>query len=565
MPTIVTGFPISRALLERLQTKLAAIRMLFRSREEIYQDACEGRQFNFVYFAMLVFACLIALLGLLLNSPAVIIGAMLISPLMGPILSCGLALTLADWDLGTKAAKNSLLSIGETIVIAALAAAMSPLKDATPEILARTTPNLMDLLIAFFSGLAGTLALSSRKGGLTILPGVAIATAVMPPLATVGYGLSTRQWHVAGGAFMLFFTNFTAIVISADLVFLLIGFRPKQLKLTEKHSVFVRWRIAIASVVLLALSIPLLRTLLGAAQQARIRREVAIVLHEQFDRPGRRLASMDIKAERKSVLVDSAVQTERFIEPHEINSAEAAIAARLRAPARLIVQQVQLAHEITSPPVHPTVSSNDFVAGGVVRPEGAPEFAQAPAETLSRMQDKVQSILHPLLSPAGVRQLTVNSLGVETGGKLRVDVSAQEATMTDDLAWKVASAALGKELKADVRIIATLEMADVSAFDIRFGKNSSQASATELKKMARFLNPWKDRANVRSTLLTPSQGRPELIARRISSLRPRFQVESVRPADPAATLNENAIRLKLVQVVDVDGSAAPMQKTTESE
>ena len=137
--------------------------------------------------------------------------------------------------------------------------------------------------------------------------------------------------------------------------------------------------------------------------------------------------------------------------------------------------------------------------------------------------------------------------------------------MTDDLAWKVASAALGKELKADVRIIATLEMADVSAFDIRFGKNSSQASATELKKMARFLNPWKDRANVRSTLLTPSQGRPELIARRISSLRPRFQVESVRPADPAATLNENAIRLKLVQVVDVDGSAAPMQKTTESE
>ena len=97
---------------------LTQIRDLFRSRNEIYEDASEGRQFDAIYFIMLVLSCLIALLGLLLNSPAVIIGAMLISPLMGPILSCGLALTVADWKLGKKAARNVAFSIVETILIA---------------------------------------------------------------------------------------------------------------------------------------------------------------------------------------------------------------------------------------------------------------------------------------------------------------------------------------------------------------------------------------------------------------------------------------------------------------
>lgn len=91
------------------------LRELFRPATEIYKGADEGRQFDVVYFAMLVLACLIALLGLLLNSPAVIIGAMLISPLMGPILACGLALTAADWDVGKKAARNVGLSVAEAI------------------------------------------------------------------------------------------------------------------------------------------------------------------------------------------------------------------------------------------------------------------------------------------------------------------------------------------------------------------------------------------------------------------------------------------------------------------
>jgi uncharacterized hydrophobic protein (TIGR00271 family) len=128
---------------------------LFKSTDVIYQEAYEGRQFDAVYFAMMVFACLIALMGLLLNSPAVIIGAMLISPLMGPILACGLALTTSEWSLGKKAGRNLVMSIAEVILIAMIATHLSPLREPTAEILARTNPNLMDLLIAFFSGVAG--------------------------------------------------------------------------------------------------------------------------------------------------------------------------------------------------------------------------------------------------------------------------------------------------------------------------------------------------------------------------------------------------------------------------
>ena len=240
--------------------RTSRLRELFRPTAEINKEADESRQFDVVCFAMLVLSSLIALLGLLLNSPAAVIGAMLISPLMRPILACGLALTAGDWDIGKKAARNVALSVAEAIVITALATHLSPLREVTPEIMARTNPNLMDLLIALFSGVAGTLALASRKTAMTILPGVAIATALIPPLATIGYGIGTAQWPIASGALMLFLTNFAAIVLSAGLVFLLIGVRPQSAVADRRHFI-ARYRIAIAVLVLLGLSVPLMRTL----------------------------------------------------------------------------------------------------------------------------------------------------------------------------------------------------------------------------------------------------------------------------------------------------------------
>ena len=538
---------LQKTLLEVLRNTLESTRDLFRLREEIYQDAFEGRQFNLLYFAMLVLACLIALSGLLLNSPAVIIGAMLISPLMGPILSCGLALTLADWDLGRKAGKNAVLSVVEVIVIAAIATSLSPLKDATPEILARTSPNLVDLLIAFFSGLAGTLALASKKGGLTILPGVAIATAVMPPLATVGYGVSTRQWNVAGGAFMLFFTNFTAIVISADLVFLLIGFRPQQVQVIREHSILVKWRITIASVVLLALSIPLLRTLLSAARQARVRREVESVLHEKFDHPGKsRLASLDVKAAGRPFLVDGVVQTENFIESHQINAAEVALTDRLKGPVRLVIEQIQLAHEVPAPVI---TEGRDFVGGGVVRPGVGPGVPESVSETLLRIQDKAQTSLRSLMEPIGVSQLQVEGLGAKPGGTLRLEVSAVENEVTEDRAWKVAGAALGKELETHVEIAAVVGLDGVEAHEARFAKDSFQLSSSEWRRVTRYLARWRTEPAVGVILIVPQSIKADLRDHRILFLRQRLRVQKIVTSSAENPIQENAILLRPAQAV----------------
>lgn len=133
------------------------------------------------YLAMLGLSALIALFGLLQNSAAVLIGAMLISPLMNPILSAALAFLLGDGELGRKSAVVLVLSIGGAIAVTWVVTSLGPLKQSTAEILARTNPNLLDLFIAFLSGLAGTLAMRGGKTSLTILPGVAIAVAVIPP------------------------------------------------------------------------------------------------------------------------------------------------------------------------------------------------------------------------------------------------------------------------------------------------------------------------------------------------------------------------------------------------
>ena len=177
------------------------------------------------YWLELLLSAGIATLGLVLNSAAVVIGAMLISPLMGPITAAGLALAAADLYLGIKSLLNLTLSILAAICFSAVLVWLLPFQVATPEILARTQPNLLDLGVAILSGLAGALILcrGGGGGGVTAMPGVAIAVAVMPPLCTIGFGVGAGfQSSIISGARLLFVTNLAAIVTSAFLVFLLV-------------------------------------------------------------------------------------------------------------------------------------------------------------------------------------------------------------------------------------------------------------------------------------------------------------------------------------------------------
>lgn len=166
---------------------------------------------------ILVFAIFIASLGLNVNSTAVIIGAMLVSPLMGPIMGLGLSMAITDLPLLKKAGKNYLFAAGVGLFTSALYFFITPLNEAHSEILARTSPNIYDVLIAFFGGLAGMLATSSKNKG-NVIPGVAIATALMPPLCTAGYGLATSQFTYFFGAFYLFLINTVFIALGAFLM-----------------------------------------------------------------------------------------------------------------------------------------------------------------------------------------------------------------------------------------------------------------------------------------------------------------------------------------------------------
>lgn len=165
---------------------------------------------------ILIFAIFIASLGLNVNSTAVIIGAMLISPLMGPIIAMGLAVGISDISLLRRSATNFLVATVISVITATIYFAITPLDEAQSELLARTSPSLYDVLIALLGGAAGFIALTTKGKG-NVIPGVAIATALMPPLCTAGYGLAVGNLSYFLGAFYLFFIN-TVFIGLATLV-----------------------------------------------------------------------------------------------------------------------------------------------------------------------------------------------------------------------------------------------------------------------------------------------------------------------------------------------------------
>jgi len=218
--------PVTHWLRRGLDRASAVLpRLTDNDRVEVYKAIRRAARPDADYFVMIGLATGIAALGLLLNSPAVIIGAMLVAPLMAAIVGLGMGIVMGDLPLLRMAAsatlRGMLLAIGVGIVAGFLALDATP----TAEILGRTQPTLLDLGVAIVSGAAGAYALC-RKDVSASLPGVAIAAALVPPLATVGIGLAWGNMTVAGGALLLFVTNLIAIGAASAAIFLLFSFRP---------------------------------------------------------------------------------------------------------------------------------------------------------------------------------------------------------------------------------------------------------------------------------------------------------------------------------------------------
>ncbi|MBL7719787.1 MAG: TIGR00341 family protein [Flavipsychrobacter sp.] len=198
----------------------------------------------------LIFAIFIASIGLNVNSTAVIIGAMLISPLMGPIMAIGLSIGINDFELLKKGAKNLLIAAGISIATSSLYFLVTPLHEASSELLARTNPTVWDVFIAFLGGLAGIVA-GTRREKSNVIPGVAIATALMPPLCTAGFGLATGQWLYFLGALYLFFINSLFICLATLLIVKRLRFHKVEFTSPEREKRVSRYILIIVTLTIL--------------------------------------------------------------------------------------------------------------------------------------------------------------------------------------------------------------------------------------------------------------------------------------------------------------------------
>ncbi|MDX5479127.1 MAG: TIGR00341 family protein, partial [Cyclobacteriaceae bacterium] len=236
-----------------LRNRILEILLFFKDRFDLHEgkeDELEtidyirkNIEFKGANLWILIFAIFVASVGLNVNSTAVIIGAMLISPLMGPIMGIGMAAGINDFELLQKSLKNLGIAILISILTSTIYFSFTPLDDAQSELLARTEPTIWDVLIALFGGLAGIVA-GSRKEKSNAIPGVAIATALMPPLCTAGYGLATANLYYFFGAFYLFFINSVFISLSTYLIVRFMKF-PKKEFLDPKREKTVKTYITI--------------------------------------------------------------------------------------------------------------------------------------------------------------------------------------------------------------------------------------------------------------------------------------------------------------------------------
>jgi uncharacterized hydrophobic protein (TIGR00271 family) len=266
---------------------------------------------------VLIFAIFIASIGLNVNSPAVIIGAMLISPLMGPIVGIGYGAGVKDLDLIRLSFRNLGIFIAISLSTATLYFLLTPLTDAQSELLARTSPNLWDVLIAFFGGAVGMIA-ATRRYSSNVVPGVAIATALMPPLCTAGYGIANGNLQFFGGAFYLFTINSVFIALSSLTIVKLLRL-PRRGNIDGAARKKARWLI---TGIVLATAIPsgflavdLVRQKLFEQQARQVLRGLiedpqVIVLAQEID-PAQRALTLTLGGEAQVAAVRSQIE-QRF-------------------------------------------------------------------------------------------------------------------------------------------------------------------------------------------------------------------------------------------------------------
>ena len=301
-------------------------------RVAVLEKVAGEAHWNGRYAFMTLMSAGIAVLGLLLSSPAVVIGAMLISPLMGPIIGLGFGLATFDSAHIRQASLALALGVVLAVLFSALVVLMSPLQNVTEEIAARTRPNLFDLMVALFSALAGAYAMIRGREGTVV--GVAIATALMPPLSVMGFGLATANTTVLAGSTLLFFTNLMTIAVAAAVMARLYGFGSE---LSPKHTLL---QSVLVILIFVAFAIPLGLALRQIAWEASVSRQARDVITSQFGDDAR-LSQVEVLYDAVPLRVDATVLTPEF-EADADSDAAATLSRLVGRPVQVRLEQYRV-------------------------------------------------------------------------------------------------------------------------------------------------------------------------------------------------------------------------------
>jgi uncharacterized hydrophobic protein (TIGR00271 family) len=355
---------------------------------------------GFDYFLMVILSCSIATFGLIIDSSAVIIGAMLVAPLMSPILGLSLASVAGE----ERMFRRAVVALIEGVLLAAIlstilgwlahALPFGVLNELPGEILARTRPTPFDLGIALAGGAAAAYALAQPRLSAA-LPGVAIATALMPPVCTIGIGISLGNSQVALGAVLLFFTNLAAISFAGIVVFAALGFRPHHLENTWHHiprSLFVT-----AGLVLL-IAIPLVILTLRIVEQAHELQGVrAAVVAELSALPDAQLVDISVDTSDSTLHLQVTVRTSRQPNYSQVVDLQKAIAASLQRTIalQLIVVPTTKLDPLVPPTITPTFTPTLTPTSG---PSLTPTITQTPTPTAT-LTPAATSTSTPTLTP----------------------------------------------------------------------------------------------------------------------------------------------------------------------
>jgi uncharacterized hydrophobic protein (TIGR00271 family) len=280
---------------------------------------------------ILACAILIASIGLNVNSNSAIIGAMLISPLMGPIVGAGFSLGMFDFGLLHKSLKNILIATVVSLSVATLYFFISPFKETESELLARTSPNIYDVLIAFFGGLVGVIAITRVEKGNPI-PGVAIATALMPPLCTAGYGLAIGNLKFFLGALFLYLINCVFICISTFLIVKYLKY-PSAKQVDIKHEKRIRYAVTVLILLLILPSVYLAYALLN---EKKFNQNVDEFIQKEF--AGQTIIYKNIKYNGTPKQIELAFLTNKF-SSKEIENLNSKLQAYQIKDANLVIKQ----------------------------------------------------------------------------------------------------------------------------------------------------------------------------------------------------------------------------------